>query len=156
MLVEKIKNDLTKYLKSGDKAKVSLTRLLLAAVKDKEISLRNTAEEDNQLNDSVVMDIIKKMIKQRNLAIESFKKANRLDLVEKEELESQLLSVYLPTQLTEEELNTVIAKVINDTNAESIRDMSNVMKVLKEDFGDQCDFQKASKMVKEKLSKTSN
>ena len=156
MLVEKIKNDLTKHLKSGDKAKVSLTRLLLAAVKDKEISLRNSAEEDNQLNDSVVMDIIKKMIKQRNLAIESFKKANRLDLVEKEELESQLLSVYLPKQLTEEELNTVIAKVINDTNAESIRDMSNVMKVLKEDFGDQCDFQKASKMVKEKLSKNSN
>ena len=156
MLVEKIKNDLTKHLKSGDKAKVSLTRLLLAAVKDKEISLRNSAEEDNQLNDSVFMDIIKKMIKQRNLAIESFKKANRLDLVEKEELESQLLSVYLPKQLTEEELNTVIAKVINDTNAESIRDMSNVMKVLKEDFGDQCDFQKASKVVKEKLSKNSN
>ena len=67
-----------------------------------------------------------------------------------------MLSVYLPTQLTEEELNTVIAKVINDTNAESIRDMSTVMKVLKEDFGDQCDFQKASKMVKEKLSKNSN
>ena len=156
MLVEKIKNDLTKHLKSGDKAKVSLTRLLLAAVKDKEISLRNSAEEDNLLNDSIVMDIIKKMIKQRNLAIESFKKANRLDLVEKEELESQLLSVYLPKQLTEEELNTVIAKVINDTNAESIRDMSNVMKVLKEDFGDQCDFQKASKVVKEKLSKNSN
>ena len=156
MLVEKIKNDLTKHLKSGDKAKVSLTRLLLAAVKDKEISLRNSAEEDNQLNDSIVMDIIKKMIKQRNLAIESFKKANRLDLVEKEELESQLLSVYLPKQLTEEELNSVIAKVINDTNAESIRDMSNVMKVLKEDFGDQCDFQKASKFVKERLSKNSN
>ena len=153
MLVEKIKNDLTKHLKSGDKAKVSLTRLLLAAVKDKEISLRNSAEEDNLLNDSIVMDIIKKMIKQRNLAIESFKKANRLDLVEKEELESQLLSVYLPKQLTEDELNAVITKVINDTNAESIRDMSIVMKVLKEDFGDQCDFQKASKVVKEKLSK---
>ena len=156
MLIEKIKSDLTKYLKSGDKAKVSLTRLLLAAVKDKEISLRNSAEEDNQLNDSIVMDIIKKMIKQRNLAIESFKKANRLDLVEKEELESQLLSVYLPKQLTEDELNAVITKVINDTNAESIRDMSKVMKVLKEDFGDQCDFQKASKVVKEKLSKNSN
>ena len=151
MLVEKIKNDLTKHLKSGDKAKVSLTRLLLAAVKDKEISLRNTAEEDNQLNDSVVMDIIKKMIKQRNLAIDSFKKANRLDLVEKEELESQLLSVYLPKQLTDDELNSVITKVINDTNAESIRDMSKVMKVLKEGFGDQCDFQKASKVVKEML-----
>ena len=156
MLVEKIKNDLTRHLKSGDKAKVSLTRLLLAAVKDKEISLRSTADEDSNLNDSIVIDIIKKMIKQRNLAIESFKKANRLDLVEKEELESQLLSVYLPKQLTDDELNSVITKVINDTNAESIRDMSKVMKVLKEGFGDQCDFQKASKVVKEMLSKNSS
>ena len=89
MLVEKIKNDLTKHLKSGEKSKVSLTRLLLAAVKDKEISLRTNAEEDNKLNDSLVMDIIKKMIKQRNLAIDSFKKANRLDLVEKEKLEAE-------------------------------------------------------------------
>jgi len=156
MLVEKIKNDLTRHLKSGDKAKVSLTRLLLAAVKDKEISLRNTTDEDSNLNDSIVMDIIKKMIKQRNLAIESFKQAKRLDLVKKEELEAQLLSVYLPKQLTEEELSLVITKVIKDTKAESIRDMSNVMKVLKEDFGDQCDFQKASKIVKENLSRNSN
>ena len=156
MLVDKIKNDLTIHLKSGDKSKVSLTRLLLAAVKDKEISLRNSAEEDNHLSDSVVMDIIKKMIKQRNLAIESFKKANRLDLVETEQLETELLSVYLPKQLSEEELNSVIEKVINDTKSESIRDMSKVMKVLKEDFGDQCDFQKASKFVKEKLSNNSN
>ena len=156
MLVEKIKNDLTKYLKSGDKAKVSLTRLLLAAVKDKEISFRNSAEEDIQLNDSTVMDIIKKMIKQRNLAIESFKKANRLDLVEKEELETQLLSVYLPKQFSENELTSLITKVIKDTKSESIKDMSNVMKVLREEFGDQCDFQKASKIVKEKLSKDSN
>ena len=156
MLVDKIKNDLTIHLKSGDKSKVSLTRLLLAAVKDKEISLRNSAEEDNHLSDSVVMDIIKKMIKQRNLAIESFKKANRLDLVEKEQLETELLSVYLPKQLSEEELNSVIEKVINNTKSESIRDMSKVMKVLKEDFGDKCDFQKASKFVKEKLSNNSN
>ena len=156
MLVEKIKNDLTIYLKAGDKSKVSLTRLLLAAVKDKEISLRSSDEEDNHLSDSVVMDIIKKMIKQRNLAIESFKKANRLDLVEKEQLETELLSVYLPRQLSEEELNSVIEKVINDTKSESIRDMSKVMKVLKEGFGDQCDFQKASKFVKEKLSNNSN
>ena len=65
--------------------------------------------------------------------------------VEKEQLETELLTVYLPKQLSEEELNTVIEKVINDTKSESIRDMSKVMKVLKEDFGDQCDFQKASK-----------
>ena len=156
MLVEKIKNDLTKHLKSGEKAKVSLTRLLLAAVKDKEISLRTNAEEDNQLNDSIVMDIIKKMIKQRNLAIDSFKKANRLDLVEKEKLEAELLSIYLPKQLSDSELASVIIKVIKDSKAESIRDMGQVMKVLKEDYGDLCDFQQASKIVKETLSNNSN
>ena len=102
------------------------------------------------------MDIIKKMIKQRNLAIDSFKKANRLDLVEKEELENKLLSIYLPKQLSDEELLSVITKVVKYTKAESIRDMGKVMKVLKEDYGDQCDFQKASKLVKESLSNNTN
>ena len=157
MLVAKIKDDLTKFLKAGDKTKVSLTRLLLAAVKDKEISLRNNnSEEEVMITDSIVMDIIKKMIKQRNMAMESFKDANRPDLVEKEKIENDLLSVYLPKQLTVNELASLIVKIINDTKSESIRDMSKVMKVLKEDFGDQGDFQKASKMVKEKLSKNSN
>ena len=157
MLVEKIKDDLTKFLKAGDKSKVSLTRLLLAAVKDKEISLRNNNSEDETLvTDSIVMDIIKKMIKQRYLAIESFRNANRFDLEEKEKLEIDLLSVYLPKQLSDEELVNVIQKIVNDTKAESIRDMSKVMKVLKEKFGDKCDFQKASKFVKDKLSNSQN
>ena len=157
MLVEKIKDDLTKFLKAGDKSKVSLTRLLLAAVKDKEISLRNNNSEDEVLiTDSIVMDIIKKMIKQRYLAIESFRNANRFDLEEKEKLEIDLLSVYLPKQLSDEELVNVIQKIVNDTKAESIRDMSKVMKVLKEKFGDKCDFQKASKFVKDKLSNSQN
>ncbi len=80
MLIEKIKEDLTKFLKSGDKQKVSLTRLLLAAVKDKEISLRtNNSEDERLMTDNVVMDIIKKMIKQRKLAMETFKAVNRPD-----------------------------------------------------------------------------
>ena len=157
MLVEKIKDDLTKFLKAGDKSKVSLTRLLLAAVKDKEISLRNNNSEDETLvTDSIVMDIIKKMIKQRYLAIESFSNANRSDLEEKEKLEIDLLSVYLPKQLSDEELVNVIQKIVSDTKAESIRDMSKVMKVLKEKFGDKCDFQKASRLVKDKLSNSQN
>ena len=157
MLVEKIKEDLTKFLKAGDKQKVSLTRLLLAAVKDKEISLRtNDSEDDSLMTDNVVMDIIKKMIKQRNLAMETFNGANRPDLAEKEKLEAELLSVYLPVQLSEEELVNVIIKIINETKSESIRDMSKVMKVLKEKFGEKCDFQKASKIVKDKLSNNEN
>ena len=87
MLVEKIKEDLTRFVKAGDKEKVSLTRLLLAAVKDKEISLRKgNREEEVVITDAVVMDIIKKMIKQRKLAIDAFNSANRPDLAKKEKM----------------------------------------------------------------------
>ena len=157
MLVEKIKEDLANFLKAGEKSKVSLTRLLLAAVKDKEISLRNnSSEQDILINDSIVMEIIKKMIKQRNLAIEAFNDANRPDLAEKEKLEADLLKVYLPKQLTDDELEDIIIKIIEKTNAISIRDMSKVMKELKEKYGEKCDFQKASQFVKEKLSNKEN
>ena len=101
MLEKKIKTDLNKYLKLGDKPKVSLTRLLLAAIKDKEISLRNNSnnnEDENILDDTEVIEIIRKMIKQRNLAIEAFNEAKRPDLAEKEKLESELLTIYLPKQ----------------------------------------------------------
>ncbi len=153
MLVEKIKEDLAKFLKAGDKEKVSLTRLLLAAVKDKEISLRKgNREEEVIITDAVVMDIIKKMVKQRKLAIDAFNSANRPDLAKKEKIEERLLNVYLPEQLSEEELNNVIIQVINTSKSKSIRDMSKVMNILKEQYGDKCDFQKASKIVKEKLS----
>ena len=153
MLIEKIKEDLTKFLKAGDKPKISLTRLLLAAVKDKEISLRTkNTEDENIITDTIVMDIIKKMIKQRNITIETFKSANRPDLVEKEKLEADLLSVYLPKQLEEDELKDIITEIVKETEAESIRDMSKVMKALKEKYSDKCDFQMASKIVKDKLS----
>ena len=157
MLVEKIKEDLTNFLKAGDKEKVSLTRLLLAAVKDKEISLRKgNSEEEVIINDAVVMDIIKKMIKQRKVAIDAFISANRPDLAKKEKFEENLLNVYLPEQLSEEELKGVIIEIIDTSNSNSIRDMSKVMGILKDKYGEKCDFQKASKIVKEKLSNNDN
>jgi len=157
MLVEKIKEDLTNFLKAGDKEKVSLTRLLLAAVKDKEISLRKgNSEEEVIITDAVVMDIIKKMIKQRKVAIDAFISANRPDLAKKEKFEENLLNVYLPEQLSEEELKGVIIEIIDTSNSNSIRDMSKVMGILKDKYGEKCDFQKASKIVKEKLSNNDN
>ena len=157
MLVEKIKEDLTNFLKAGDKEKVSLTRLLLAAVKDKEISLRKgNSEEEVIITDAVVMDIIKKMIKQRKVAIDAFISAKRPDLAKKEKFEENLLNVYLPEQLSEEELKGVIIEIIDTSNSNSIRDMSKVMGILKDKYGEKCDFQKASKIVKEKLSNNDN
>ena len=84
MLVEKIKKDLLKHIKSGDKTKISITRLLIAALKDKEISLRKNQESNDLISDNIVMEIINKMIKQRSLAFKTYIDAGRNDLAEKE------------------------------------------------------------------------
>ena len=152
MLVEKIKKDLLKHIKSGDKTKISITRLLIAALKDKEISLRKNQESNDLISDNIVMEIINKMIKQRSLAFKTYIDAGRNDLAEKEKLESELLAIYLPQQLSEDELEKEIDNIINKENASSLRDMSKVMKSLKNNFNGKCDFQKASELVKYKLA----
>ena len=151
MLLEKIKKDLVNHIKSGDKMKISITRLLLAALKDKEISLRNSQDYNDLINDNMILEIINKMIKQRKIAMKTYLEANRVDLAEKEELESTLLSHYLPEQLNEQELNVEINKLIIKLKADSLRDMSKVMKNIKENFAGKCDLQLASNLVKEIL-----
>ena len=152
MLIQKIKQDLVNYMKSGDKIKISITRLLLAALKDKEISLRNNQDFDELINDNIVMEIINKMIKQRKIAANTYKEAKRIDLAEKELEEAKLLSDYLPSQLSEDQLNTKIEEIIKSVSAQSLRDMSKVMKVIKENLSGKCDMQMASNLVKSKLS----
>ena len=152
MLIQKIKQDLVSHIKSGDKIKISITRLLIAALKDKEISLRNNQDFDELINDNIVMEIINKMIKQRKIAAQTYEKANRADLAEKELQEAKLLSHYLPSQLSENQLNTKVEEIIKEVDAKSIRDMSKVMKVIKENLSGKCDMQMASNLVKSKLS----
>ena len=152
MLIKKIKQDLVDHIKSGDKIKISITRLLLAALKDKEISLRNNQDFDELIDDSIVMEIINKMIKQRKIAAQTYKEAKRDDLAEKELEEAKLLSHYLPSQLSEDQLNEKVEEIIKRESAHSLRDMSKVMKVIKENLSGKCDMQLASKLVKSKLS----
>ena len=152
MLIQTIKQDLVNHIKSGDKIKISITRLLLAALKDKEISLRNNQDFDELINDSIVMEIINKMIKQRKIAAKTYKEAQRDDLANKELEEAKLLSHYLPTQLSEEQLYAKIEEIIKKVDAKSLRDMSKVMKDVKENLSGKCDMQLASKFVKSKLS----
>ena len=151
MLIQKIKQDLVSHIKSGDKIKISITRLLIAALKDKEISLRNNQDFDELINDNIVMEIINKMIKQRKIAAQTYEKANRSDLAEKELQEAKLLSYYLPSQLSEGQLNAKIEEIIKQVDAKSLRDMSKVMKVIKENLSGKCDMQMASNLVKSKL-----
>ena len=152
MLIQTIKQDLVNHIKSGDKIKISITRLLLAALKDKEISLRNNQDFDELINDNIVMEIINKMIKQRKIAAQTYEEAKRADLAEKEHEEAKLLSHYLPSQLSEDQLNVKVEEIIKSVSAQSLRDMSKVMKVIKENLSGKCDMQLASKLVKNKLS----
>ena len=151
MLIQKIKQDLVSHIKSGDKVKISITRLLIAALKDKEISLRNNQDFDELINDNIVMEIINKMIKQRKIAAQTYEKANRSDLAEKELQEVKLLSYYLPSQLSEDQLNEKVEEIIKEVDAKSLRDMSKVMKIIKENLSGKCDMQMASNLVKSKL-----
>ena len=134
------------------KVLISITRLLLAALKDKEISLRNNQDFDELINDNIVMEIINKMIKQRKIAAQTYEEANRADLAEKELEEAKLLSYYLPSQLSEDQLKAKVEEIIKSLDAQSLRDMSKVMKVLKENLSGKCDMQLASNLVKSKLS----
>ena len=152
MLIQKIKKDLVSHIKSGDKIKISITRLLIAAIKDKEISLRNNQDFDELIDDNIVMEIINKMIKQRKVAAQTYEEVNRIDLAEKELEEVKLLSHYLPSQLSEEQLNTKIEEIIKGVDAKSLRDISKVMKAIKENLNGKCDMQVASNLVKSKLS----
>ena len=126
---------------------------MLAALKDKEISLRNNQDYDELINDNIVMEIINKMIKQRKIAAQTYKDAKRDDLAEKELEEAKLLSHYLPSQLSEEQLYDKIEEIIKTVDAKSLRDMSKVMKVIKENLSGKCDMQLASNLVKSKLSR---
>ena len=152
MLIDKIKKNLIDHIKSADKPKVSITRLLLAAVKDKEISLRKNQDPSDFISDNIIIDIINKMIKQRKITSETYINAGRSDLADKELLEAKLLSVYLPEQLLDEELRIVIDKIILEIKASTLRDMSKIMKILKDRYSGKCDFQLASSLVKNKLS----
>ena len=152
MLIQKIKQDLVNHIKSGDKIKISITRLLIAAIKDKEISLRNKKDFDELINDNIVMEIINKMIKQRKIAAKTYEEVNRADLAEKEIQEAKLLGHYLPMQLSQDQLNLKVEEIIKRVDARSLRDMSKVMKVIKENLSGKCDMQMASNLVKNKLS----
>ena len=152
MLLEKIKKDLVDHIKAGNKIKISITRLLLAALKDKEISLRNNQEFDELINDNLVMEIINKMIKQRKIAAKTYEEVNRADLAQKELEEVKLLSHYLPSQLSEQQLVLKVEAIIKRVKANTLRDMGKVMKIIKEDLNGKCDMQLASHIVKTKLS----
>ena len=151
-LKSKIENDYENSLKSKDKIEISTYRLILSGIKDLEISNRSGPKK-KETEDNDVKQLIKKMIKQRNESIDIYKKNNRADLLAVEEKEVNILSSYLPKQLSDEETEDVCRKTINETNAQNIKDMGKVMGILKKNYSDNLDFSKAGAILKEILNK---
>ena len=151
-LKDKIDSDYKNALKSKDKAKISTFRLILSSIKNLDITNRSGPNKKDT-DDEDIKRLLKKMIKQRSESIEIYKKNNRQDLLEVEEGEVQVLSGYLPKQLSEEETKKVCNEVIKKIGANSIKDMGKIMGELKKNYSDTIDFSKAGSILKEVLSK---
>ena len=149
---EKINDEYKTALKSKDKNKISTYRLILSGIKDLDISNRSGPNK-KETDDEDIKKLLKKMIKQRNESVEIYKKNKREDLLKIEQGEIDLLSTYLPKQLSEEETKKICLEIISKLGAQNIKDMGKVMGELKKYYSDSIDFSKAGSMLKELLNK---
>ncbi len=150
-LREKIESGYKNALKSKDKNKISTYRLILSGIKDLDINNRSGPNKKDT-DDEDIKKLLKKMIKQRSESIEVYKKNNRNDLLEIEENEVNVLSEYLPKQMSEEETIRICKKIIEKTGANSIKEMGKVMGELKQNYSDTIDFSKAGALIKDLLT----
>ena len=150
-LREKIESDYKNALKSKDKNKISTYRLILSGIKDLDINNRSGPNKKDT-DDEDIKKLLKKMIKQRSESIEVYKKNNRNDLLEIEENEVNVLSEYLPKQMSKEETISICKQIIEKTGANSIKEMGKVMGELKQNYSDTIDFSKAGALIKDLLT----
>ena len=151
-LRDKINTDYKNALKSKDKVQISTYRLILSGIKDLDISNRSGPNKKDT-DDGDIKKLLKKMIKQRSESIDIYKKNNRKDLLEVEQKESEILSGYLPKQLSEEETKKICTQTVSKIGASSIKDMGKVMGELKKQYADSLDFAIAGSLLKELLNK---
>ena len=151
-LKNKINLDYNEALKAKDKSKISTYRLILSGIKDLDISNRSGPNKKDT-DDEDIKKLLKKMIKQRAESIDVYKKNNREDLLKIEENEQNILSGYLPKQLSEDETKKVCLEVAQKIGATSLKDMGKVMGELKKNYADTLDFSKAGSILKEILTK---
>jgi uncharacterized protein len=144
-LKERITEDMKTAMRSGEKDRLAVIRLLQAAIKQREV------DERIVLDDTQVTSVLEKMIKQRKESIVAFEKGNRADLVAKETAEIAVLQPYLPAQLSDAELDAIIAEAITATGAASIKDMGKVMGIVKAKAAGKADMGAVGARIKAKL-----
>ena len=148
MLKKKLTDDLIIAIKKKDKESVNTLRLMIAAIKDKEIALRSE-NNNKEISEEIIFNILKNMVKQRNESIDLYKKGNRQELVDKEKKEIDIIQRFLPRHLDEAVLKKICKEIIEKLNVNNMSDMGKVMAELKKhESSSQIDMAKASSYVK--------
>ena len=147
-----IETEYKNALKSKDKTKISTYRLILSSIKDLDITNRSGPNK-KETDDEDIKKLLKKMVKQRAESIDIYKKNNRTDLLEIEQNEYDLLTSFLPKQLSDEDTKKICEDTIKKMGATSIKDMGKVMGSLKGQYSDELDFAKAGSFLKELLNR---
>ena len=145
-----IETKLQNALKERNKLQISTLRLILAGIKDRDIANR-TADNREEIKDESIKSLLKKMIKQRNESIEIYKKNNRTDLLEIEKGEVEIISTFLPKQLSDTETLKICKEAIQSIKAQGPKDIGKVMESIKKKYANVLDFSKVGSQVKEIL-----
>ena len=149
-LREKFTENMKDAMRAKDEVTLSALRLILSAIKDKDIATR-TAESREGIKDEQILSLLQSMIKQRQESIKLYLKGGRSELAERESAEIKIIEGYLPKQLQEDEIKIIVQQTIDSLGATSIKDMGKVMAELKSKYSGKMDFSKASGLVKGKL-----
>lgn len=151
MLRDRLNEELKRALKAKEKLAVSTLRLILAALKDRDLDARSKGNCDG-VSEEGILELLQKMIKQRRDSIEAYEKGGRQDLVDREEGEIQVIKRFLPKELDESEVASAVEETITELAASSIKDMGKVIGTLKQRYAGRMDFAKASQIAKQRLA----
>ncbi len=151
MLRERINDALKMAMKAKEKHTVGTVRLIMAALKDRDIAARSKGNIDG-IDEEEIFSMLQSMTKQRRESIKMYEKGGRAELAEQEASEIEIIQTFLPKQMDEAAINAAVQEAIGNLSATSLKDMGKVMGALKEKFAGQMDFSKASAQLKVKLS----
>ncbi len=146
---EKINSALKEAMKQKEKVKLSTLRLIMAAIKDRDIAIR--AEGKEAVSDEQILEIMSKMVKQRRESIKIYEEAGRLQLAQQEQSEIDVISGFMPEQMSDDEIKAACETIIKELGVSGLKDMGKTMGALKGKYAGSMDFGKAGKFVKELL-----
>ncbi len=151
MLRDELTNSMKDAMRAKEARKLSTVRLILAAIKEKDIEMRGVDASDKD-DDAVITDILSKMVKQRRDSIKAYEEGGRCELAEREKEEITIIEEFLPKQMSDDEIKAAAEAVVAELGAEGLKDIGRCMGSLKEKYAGQMDFAKASTTIKGMLS----